>query len=297
LTKRPDLRALPGGRPDLRALPGDGVEDGARARLTGVLAAAGSFLIEPAAPAPESLPPSPPGLRRVIAVFGLARGCGVTVVSRALAVELAGRDPDGAAAVHCEVRGAGIPLATQPANRLARVLADVPGADTRAVGRLCLVAAADRSAVADTARHHAPLVLDAGSTSLGGAPAALADRVIVVATPVVEPALASVAADCLGRLGHEPIVVLNRAAAADARVAEAGAGARVAEAGAAARVAEAGAAEGPRPDDRASAWSARTVHRLPDSRMGAQLALGGREPRGALARAVAELADMCEDRR
>ena len=28
--------------------------------------------------------------------------------------------------------------------------------------------------------------------------------------------------------------------------------------------------------------------------MGAQLALGGREPRGALGRAVAELADLCE---
>jgi hypothetical protein len=31
--------------------------------------------------------------------------------------------------------------------------------------------------------------------------------------------------------------------------------------------------------------------------MGAQLALGGREPRGELGRAVAELADRCEDRR
>ena len=35
------------------------------------------------------------------------------------------------------------------------------------------------------------------------------------------------------------------------------------------------------------------THALPDSRMGAQLALGGREPRGELGRAVARLADLC----
>jgi hypothetical protein len=240
------------------------------ARLPGVLAAAGSFLLEPAVPPPDALPPSPPGLRPVIAVFGLARGCGVTMVSRALAVELAGRDADGAAAVHCEVRGAGIPLATQPAARLARALADVPGAATRAVGRLCLIAGAEPSAVADSARHLAPLVLDAGSTSLGGAPAAIADRAVVVATGTTEPALASVAADCLRRVGHEPVVVLNRAAASEA--------------------------EEPA-DDGTSAWTGRRAHRLPDSRMGAQLALGGREPRGDLGRAIAELADMCEEGR
>jgi hypothetical protein len=32
---------------------------------------------------------------------------------------------------------------------------------------------------------------------------------------------------------------------------------------------------------------------LPESRMGAQLALGGREPRGELGRAIAELANLC----
>lgn len=262
MTGRPRLRAVPGGadvaRARLRALPG------------GALAAVGSFLLEPAAPPPESLPPSPARTRPVVAVFGLARGCGVTVVARALAVELAGRDPEGAAAVHCEVRGAGIPLATQPAARLARALADVAGADTRAVGRLCLVAGAESSAVADTARHLAPLVLDAGATSLGGAPAALADRAIIVATEATEPALASVAAECLGRVGHEPIVVLNRVRSPDS------------------------SASGDAPS---SAWSTRAAHRLPDSRMGAQLALGGREPRGELGRSVAELADMCEEPR
>jgi hypothetical protein len=259
VTGRPRLEVLPGGR---RGRPGG--------LVAGALAAAGSFLLEPAVSPPASVPPSPPAFRPVVAVFGLARGCGVTVVSRALAAELAGRDPDGAAAVHCEVRAAGIPLATQPATRLARALADMPGADARAVGRLCLVAGAERAALADTARHLAPLVLDAGSTSLGGAPAALADRVVVVATPATEPALASVAAECLARLGRGSIVVLNRARAGDA---------------------------GELADETASAWSARAAHRLPDARMGAQLALGGREARGDLGRAVAVLADMCEDPR
>jgi hypothetical protein len=33
---------------------------------------------------------------------------------------------------------------------------------------------------------------------------------------------------------------------------------------------------------------------LPNSTLGAQLALGGREARGDLGRAIAELADLCE---
>ncbi|MGH2846575.1 MAG: hypothetical protein ACRDL0_11270 [Thermoleophilaceae bacterium] len=213
----------------------------------------------------------------MIAVFGLLRGCGVTVVSRALAAELASRDARWSAAVHCEARVAAIPLATQPAARLARALAEVPGADTRAVGRLCLVGGADHRALADTARHLAPLVLDAGSSAVGGVPAALADRVVLVATPASEPSLASVAAACLGRLGHEPLVVLNRAPA-EASVDEEPVG-RVAAGGKAGRD-----------------WSLRPVHRLPESRMGAQLALGGREPRGELGRAVARLADLVDFR-
>jgi hypothetical protein len=253
-----------GERPQLRVLPG-GAQGGPRPRglVSGALAAAGSFLLEPAAPQPDSPSEAPPGLRPLVAVFGLARGCGVTVVSRALAVELAGRDAAGTAAVHCDARAAGIPLATHAAARLAKALADVPGADTRAVGRLCLVAGAERAALADTARHFAPVVLDAGSASLGGAPAALADRVVVVATASVEPALASVAVECLGRLGCEPVVVLNRTPIGYA-------------------------------DQPPSAWAGRAALHLPESRMGAQLALGGREARGELGRTITELADLCE---
>jgi hypothetical protein len=253
-----------GPRPQLRVLPG-GAPAGSRSRgfVSGALAAAGSFLLEPAVPQPDTPSEAPAGLRPVVAVFGLARGCGVTVVSRALAVELSSRDAAGTAAVHCDARAAGIPLATHAAARLAKALADVPGADTRAVGRLCLVAGAERAAMADTARHFAPVVLDAGSASLGGAPAALADRVVVVATASVEPALASVAVECLGRLGCEPIVTLNRVPAGHA-------------------------------DAPPSSWAARPALRLPESRMGAQLALGGREARGELGCAIAELADLCE---
>jgi hypothetical protein len=255
-----------GRRTQLRVLPG-GARTGSRPRgfVSGALSAAGSFLVEPAIPRPEIPSEAPSALRPVVAVFGLARGCGVTVVSRALAVELANRDAAGTAAVHCEARAAGIPLATQAAARLAKVLADVPGADTRAVGRLCLVAGAERAALADTACHFAPVVLDAGSASLGGAPAALADLVIVVATASVEPALASVAVECLGRLGCEPIVALNRTPPSYA-------------------------------DEAPSSWTGRATLHLPESRMGAQLALGGREARGDLGRAIAELADLCEAR-
>jgi hypothetical protein len=237
------------------------------------LAAAGAWLVEPAEAPCEPLAAAPAPPRPVVAVFGLARGCGVTTVARALAAELARRDGDGAAAVHCDARAAGIPLATPAASRLARALAEVPGTDTRAVGRLCLAASPAAAALADTARHFAPLVLDAGSSALGGSPAALADRAVLVGAPAVEPALASVAADCLARVGHAPLIVLNRAASR-----------------------EGGDVEGQDTPDgrRVAGWLALGVQRLPESRMGAQLALGGREPRGELGRAIAALADLCE---
>ena len=84
-----------------------------------------------------------------------------------------------------------------------------PRAATRAVGRLCLVGGADALALADCARHFAPLVLDAGSAALGGRSAALADCMVLVASGATEPALAPVAAACLARVGPEPLLVLN----------------------------------------------------------------------------------------
>jgi hypothetical protein len=218
--------------------------------VANALGAAGAWLLDPpAGRAAAAAAPVP--ARPVVAVFGLSPRCGATVVARALAVELAARDPGAAAAVACDDLGSGLALATPAATRLARTLADVPGAATRAVGRLCLAAGADPLALADCARHHAPLVLDAGATVLGGRPAAIADAALLVAAPGAEPALAAVAAACIGRVGAEPLVVVS--------------GAR---------------------RDRSAAVC------LPRSRMGAQLALGGREPRGELGRAIARLADL-----
>ena len=259
-----------GDRPGLRVLSG-----GRCARAQGVVgrtvSAAGAWLIEPAVTTAASLPTAPAPPRPVVAVFGLARGCGVSVVARALAAELARRDTIGAAAVHCDARAAGIPLATPAASQLARTLSELPGADTRAVGRLCLVGGGERAAVCQVTRELAPLLLDAGSAALGGAAAALADRVLLVATPAVEPALASVAAGCLARLGHAPLLVLNRAPPRGIE------------------------ADPEQPEHkRAQAWFNRGAHRLPESRMGAQLAGGGREARVELGRAIAELADLCQ---
>jgi hypothetical protein len=225
--------------------------------VTGVFASAAaaveSFFLEPVAPPPAYDAAEPLEQRPVVCVFGLARGCGATVVARALAAELAARDPSGAAAVCCEARPGGIPLATHAAARLAGLLEDVPGAAPRALGRLCLVGAADPLRLTDTARHHAPLVIDAGSEALGGAPATIADCAVIVTRQDIEPALARVGAECVARVGPAPIVVLNRA-----------------------------------PHHQPGAFA------LPNSPVGARLALGGREARGELGRAIAELADLCE---
>ncbi|HZB05160.1 MAG TPA: hypothetical protein VE449_01120 [Thermoleophilaceae bacterium] len=225
-----------------------------RGLFASAAAAVESFFVEPVAPPPDADSAEPHEQRPVVCVFGLAHGSGVTVVARALAAELAVRDRAGTAAVCCEAWPAGIPLATHAATRLAQVLEDVPGAEPRAMGRLCLVGGADPLHISDTARHHAPLVIDAGSAALGGAPASVADRTVIVTTPAIEPALAHVGAECVARAGPAPIVVLNRA-----------------------------------PHDQRGSLA------LPNSPMGARLALGGREARGALGEAIADLADLIEE--
>ncbi|HKF79525.1 MAG TPA: hypothetical protein VKB17_01715 [Thermoleophilaceae bacterium] len=235
------------------------VEAAGRGLVAAALARVEAFLLEPADPVRKDESP-PSRLRRpVVAVFGLARRCGATTAARALAAKLAARD-GGAAAVSSPVSAAGIPLASPAAARLARAMADVPHARTRAVGRLCLVEGPSPLELADAARLQAPLVLDAGSEQVGGAAAAVADHLVVVGAPALEPALAAVTSSCLARVGPPPLVVLNRADG-DAR------------------------------------WEGRAALELPESRVGAQLALGGREPRGVLGRAVSELADLCEEAR
>jgi hypothetical protein len=235
--------------------------------LASAAAAVESFFLDAVEAEPAAEGAVPIDRRPVVCVFGLARDCGVTVVARALAAELAARDSSGAAAVHSARRRAGaggatdaaaglagiLPLATHAGTALARLLEDVPRAAPRAVGRLCLVGG-EAHRVVDTARYHAPVVIDAGSEALGGAATSLADRSVIVTSRDVEPALARVATDCIARLGRPAVVVLNRA-----------------------------------PQHQPGLFA------LPNSPLGARLALGGREARGELGRAIAELADLLEE--
>jgi hypothetical protein len=228
------------------------VSGGSEGALGGVLEAARSWLVEP----PVERQPCE-GVHPVVAVFGLGPGCGTTTVARALALELAART-GGVAAVAGEVRG-GLPLASPASVRLAHLLADVPAARTRAIGRLCLVGGPGEAALADTARHHAPLVFDAGCAELGGVAASVADRSLVVATPRTEPALAVLAAGCLARIGRDPLVVLNRSRAGEDRVGTADV-------------------------------------ELPSGAAAARLACAGHRTGGRLGRAVGSLAELLEDR-
>jgi hypothetical protein len=264
---RPDRRPSTIGR----VVPVDALATGAgRGFLANVAAAVESFFLEDAgtalAPASDSVDPL--HRRPVIAVFGLARRCGATVIARALAAELAARDSGGTAAVCCDATPAVVPVATHAASRLAthaasqlaRVLEDLPGVIPGPVGRLCIVGAGgfaglvDAGRLVDTARHHAPVVIDAGSEAVGGAPVSLADRTVIVTTRDIEPALARVASECVARVGAAPVVVLNRA-----------------------------------PHDQPGLFA------LPNSALGARLALGGREARGELGRAIGGLVDLIEE--
>jgi hypothetical protein len=226
-----------------------------------VLAAVADFLVEPVEPTAGDAyaePDRTAAARPVVAVAALAPRCGTTTIARALAAELALRD-DGAAAIVTSdgIAGGGIPLGTPAAGRLGRAVQRALPCRVRAVGRLCLtVAGPDPAPLVDSARDLAPLVLDVGEPSQAAVAASLADAVVLVAGPAVEPTLATVVAQSLCRIGPEPVVVLGRDRDSDAR------------------------------------WDDRCALRLPEARMGAQLALAGREARGELGRAIARLADL-----
>lgn len=228
-------------------------------RRVGLLDAVAGFLVEPVEGEPyEPQLVSPAAPRCTVAVAGVKPRCGATVVARALGAELALRDSEGAAVVTATATpGVGVPLGTPPAARLARALSRALPVHVRAVGRLCLTEcdAAQSADLAGRCRDLAPLVLDVADPSQLSVAASLADAVVLVGAPDAEPALAAVLAESLGRVGPEPLVVLNRDLG------------------------------------ESSAWDDRCDLRLPDGRIGAQLALVGREPRGDLGRAVAELAD------
>jgi hypothetical protein len=226
------------------------------------VAALADFLVEPASGAAAgdaaAAFASMGALRPVVVVVALAPRCGTTSVARALAAELALRDDGGAAiASAAEIAGGGIPLGTPAAGRLGRAVERALPCRVRAIGRVCLTAAGPSPApLVEATRDLAPIVLDVGDPADAAVAASLADAVVLVAGPAVEPALAAVVSQSLSRVGPEPVVVLNRDREADER------------------------------------WNGRCTLRLPDARMGAQLALAGREARGELGRAVARLADL-----
>ena len=228
----------------------------------GLLSTVADFLVEPLEPAAPSSAEAELGWTRmarpVVAVAGLAPRCGTTTVARGLAAELALRDDGGAAIVSAEaVAGGGIPLGTPAAGRLGRAVQRLLPSQTRAVGRICLtVAGPDQATLVDAARDLAPLVLDVADPAQTSLAASLVDAVVLVGGPGTEPSLAAVLGESLRRVGPEPVVVLNRERDADER------------------------------------WDGRCALRLPEARMGAQLALAGREARGDLGRAVAQLADL-----
>jgi hypothetical protein len=228
-------------------------------RRGGVLALVADYLVEPADAEPcEPALVSMAGHRPVVAVAGLKAGCGTTVLARALGAELALRDSEGAAVVTAiAAAGVGVPLGTPAATRLARSLSRALPVRVRAVGRLCLTECdgAQSAELVDRCRDFAPLVLDVADPSQLSVAASLADVVVLAGMADTEPALAAVLSESLGRVGPEPLVVLNRDL-------------------------------GESPE-----WEGRCDLRLPEARIGAQLALVGREPRGELGRAVAELAD------
>ena len=226
---------------------------GGRGFVASALAATSEWLVEPALPTTESPRARTPD-RAAIVIVGLGQGSGATTIARALGTELAMRDPSGACAVTAAAASV-LPLGTPAAGRLARALGAF-GA-TRACGRLCLVDAPNRVALADAALSMAPLVFDVAHSEQAASAAALAHRVVLVGGPRVEPALASAMAASLARVGPTPLVVANR----------------------------------PREE---SGWAARANITIPHSTLGARWALAGREARGELGVAVGALADLLE---
>jgi hypothetical protein len=226
--------------------------------VANLLRRAGEWLVEPETadlltPTPP-LAVVPPRSYPLVGVVGLARRCGATTVARALAAELASRY-DGAAVVASPARPAVVPLGSSaPAVQLAQTLAQLDA--RRAAGRLCLGACADAALLAAVTRQVAPAVMEVepGTPALDAA--RVLDRILLVASPSLDPALAAAVAETIAAVAEPPVIAVNKASD-----------------------------HGP--------WLVHADVLVPDSRVGARLALAGREPRGWLGRAVEQLADLC----
>lgn len=227
-----------------------------------VLARAETWLLEPPDVASGGSPgadqdehdlaPAPP--RPVVAVRGLAPRCGTTTVARALAAALARTDPAGVAIVAGPLPAPGARLATRPATRLARTVTAL-GCDTaRPTGRICLIAAEEPlpPLLADLP---APLVIDLPHSSPPAEGLALADCVVLVADPSVEPSLVLAVETSLAQAGRVVEIAFTKVEDAEATLPGAVA--------------------------------------IGDSRLAAQVALAGRDPRGPFAEPIAELARRC----
>jgi hypothetical protein len=196
------------------------------------------------------LPPEPPF--PVVAVLGLARRAGASTIARALAARLAAEDPAGVAILHTPDPPRGAPPAAS-ATRLARGLAAAGTHGVRAVGRLAVIRGSEPLAPVVTLRA-APLVADVGHGIPAEGVVALADQVVLVCPPALEPALCLAVETALRADGHSVTPLVNRA------------------------LSEPGEA---------------LAHAVvvPDSRLAAQLTLACRDPRGELGRAIAEVAE------
>lgn len=226
-----------------------------RKMLASALARAEAWLLEPVGSAD---PPEAivPRNQPVVGVMALAAGCGTTTVARAVAAELAARDGGAVAVLGPSPSGMPAP-STASAGRLARAVEHLASERPRTAGRLCLLASDHPTALAAATRCLAPLVLEVGHGQDPTRAASLADHMLLVAPSDADPALAAVVAEYLARLGPEPLVVVNRAEEPDG-------------------------------------WSGRPALTLADSRAGAALAVAGREPRGALGAAIAEVVNQLE---
>jgi hypothetical protein len=231
--------------------------------LAAALARAEALLLDPPSPRAPAPPPVPPP-RPVVAVRGLARGCGTSTVARALAAALARGDPGGAAVLLGGPSGTGPRIAGPAAIRVAQALS-VAGCDhVRASGRVCLVGEGEPLTTVASAAD-CPVVVDVSHASPPAEGLGQADLVVLVASPAVEVALVAAVEASLITAGRRVEVVLNRVDAAD-----------------------------PSGEQPASAHAAEASRlEIGESRLAAQLALACREPRGPFARPIAELADRC----